>query len=179
MVMSPRVKYYESGGCLSILVMAGLCAADIAADELQPELNLFVSSQERLAMEKKLAKLKEAEEGDEMQELHLSDRPTSGELVADSIAQEEEGIRPQRYDGVVLKGDQVLDVWFDGSRHVRTANSPEFQIDYVDQNGRISYSTDGGSYKVNPGEELFSETESIASTSPVEALDSSEAVGSE
>ena len=133
---------------------AEIDAAEIDAGELQPALNLFITTSEQLNIEKELRELKAGKTGiDKPQAMSIKDA-SSGELVKDEITADEQGIYPNRYDGAVLKGKQVLGVWFDGSRHSPNPTSSEFRIDTIDQSGRARVFSGNDSFELYPGDEL-------------------------
>jgi len=155
-------------------------AREINHGESQPGLNLFMSTAEQLNLEKEQrdieSDLKEAVEAhvtaidDEISPADVSTEKLTAQktMTEETIAEEttaEKTLLPRRYDGVIFKGDQVLNVWFDGSRHFKTPSSPGFEIEFIDQSGRIGFSTDGVSYELIPGDVLFQHQQAPADQS--------------
>ena len=127
-------------------VLPVLSASEITGDEL-PGLDLFIPTSEQLNMEKELRESKADKDREEE-----SQKTTVNEEPEPILTTEEQDIYPQRYDGVVFRGDRVLDVWFDGSRLAQNPGSSGLRIEYTDQSGQVVLSTDSDSYELNPGD---------------------------
>lgn len=167
-----RVSLFTCKKKYLIVVMAGLSgiaqfasAAEINSGELRPGLSLFISTPEQRNLEKEQrdieSDLKETnatlvtaiDDGIEPVGIAI-EKLTSEKTTAEKITTEGENYIPQRYDGVIFRGDQVLSIWFDGSRHAKSSGSPGFQIEFINKSGRIGLSTDDGSYELSPGDVL-------------------------
>jgi len=150
-------------------------AREINHGESPPGLNLFMSTAEQLNLEKEQrdieSDLKEAVEAhvtaidDEISPADVSTEKLTALKTMTEETTAENTLLPRRYDGVIFKGDQVLSVWFDGSRHFKTPSSPGFEIEFIDQSGRIGFSTDGVSYELIPGDVLFQHQQAPADQS--------------
>jgi len=128
-------------------------SAENTHGELPPTLNLFISTPEQLNLEEERRHVKADDDREDKSLITAGNEELeSGKSVTDELDVEEQRFSPQRYDGVVFRGDQVLGVWFDGSRHAENPDKSGFQLEHIDRSGRIEFSTESDSYQLNPGE---------------------------
>ena len=143
-------------------------AAEKTGDEKRPGLALFVSAPDQVLAEKELRDLKAGHnrfDGSTMTADGVPDAnaelPGSAidsvtpEPAEDNLSGGNYSVPPRRFDGVVLKGEQILGVWFDGSRYRDASGNPaSVGINYVDRTGRIRVSAGGESVELSPGDTL-------------------------